>query len=342
MQLDLSRSKAYFIFGCLLTFLIILFLSTYSSPHSAKADADSSLAEIGTIAWQDGDLIKTATFPDLIVPHSGIQGTSPQFLADGSRLFYQNEQKILSQLPNGGDEQTHVIEEGFSGYFDMTPDGEKFAAAHTVAHIYAFPLSGLCFAFEPTIFENGEITSTQRNARTAEISLSADGRWMVYSDYGRCSVSGERIYDIPNFCVKDLLTDELQCIEEANYTDPDFAPTGSALAFTAVSNGQREVWTAEVQADRSLTNLVQVTHGGANQPAAEPAFSTNGEWIIYQRDIDPSDTQTFELFIVKTDGSMGRSLGIQGTYPTWSNGLPDSNPPVGELNEDFYLPLIGN
>jgi len=53
-----------------------------------------------------------------------------------------------------------------------------------------------------------------------------------------------------------------------------------------------------------------------DQPLTEPAFSSNGEWIIFQRDMDTSEkNERFELYVVRADGSMLRPLGVAGKNP---------------------------
>lgn len=81
----------------------------------------------------------------------------------------------------------------------------------------------------------------------------------------------------------------------------------------------------------------------------EPAFSSNGEWIIFQRDMDTSENERFELYVVRADGSMLRPLGVAGGNPAWHNGTagasqnPNPNPnPVGaDQMEKTFIPFVG-
>lgn len=125
------------------------------------------------------------------------------------------------------------------------------------------------------------------------------------------------LYQPPDFCLVNTETGEKSCIRGADFETPDFAPSGQRLAFAARLTGQNEIWTAEVQANGTLANFVQLTNGLMGQSATAPAWSADGEWIVFQRDLDIGEGDDPHLFVVKADGSSLRSLDIVGTTPAW-------------------------
>jgi Tol biopolymer transport system component len=131
---------------------------------------------------------------------------------------------------------------------------------------------------------------------------------------------------------------EERCVEGLDATDPDFAPAGSSIVFAAPISGQAEIWKAEVQDDGTLTNYTQLTRGPADQPSRDPAFSSNGNWVVFARDTDPGAGEAFRLFVVRNDGQGLRPLELPGTDPTWLGG--GSAPSLPDLPNKTYLPMV--
>ncbi len=90
---------------------------------------------------------------------------------------------------------------------------------------------------------------------------------------------------------------------------------------------QHEIWRAQVAGDGSLVNYVQLTTSPANQPANNPRFSSNGQWITFQHDGNPDagdnngdDAEEWRLFAVRVDGTSLRDLGVAGENPALFSG----------------------
>ena len=94
---------------------------------------------------------------------------------------------------------------------------------------------------------------------------------------------------------------------------------------------------AELAGDGQLQNYVQLTRG-ARGYFTFPAWSSDGNWVIFQRDIDPGQLEDIRLFIVRADGSGLRALNIAGTRPAWAGGGTIDTP--SELTKKVYLPVV--
>ena len=110
------------------------------------------------------------------------------------------------------------------------------------------------------------------------------------------------------------------------------------IAFAAPLTGQYEIWKAFVQAPGVLTDYTQLTQGAPNQPARAPAWSSDSNWIIFQRDVDPGAGADQRLFVVQADGAKVRALNVAGVAPAWQGG--GVAPALPPLPNRLYLPAV--
>lgn len=325
-----------------------------SQPISASAQVGQGLPPNGTIAFKDGENIKLLDLPTLGNPRTVSQGSKPYFSADGSRLYYYANNTVTSKQIAGGDDQIHLQNSEFYGEYDISTDGTQIGAIITDNFV---TVDGtLCFVSEPTYFDRGLPRYVEESNQSTHIAISSTGTWLVYDYPSWCNVAAFGIITPPSFCIVNTTSSEEKCIEGADFEAPDFAASGPRIAFAAKESGQNEIWTAEMQDDGTLANYIQLTRGPENQPSTEPAFSSNGEWIIFQRDMDTSENESFQLYAVKSDGTSLRALNTAGSEPSWFNGAvapaPDPNPSPNEnpgpnpdpvptnLSPSIFVPLV--
>jgi hypothetical protein len=162
---------------------------------------------------------------------------------------------------------------------------------------------------------------------------------MVFRTEGFCNVSAAGAYTPPKLCLVNLATRQEICLAGWDYRTPDFAPTGHWLAFGLDMTGQEEIWKAQVQADGSLDHFRQLSRGPANQPSRAPSWSTDGNWIVFQRDVNPTQDEDWQLYVVRADEVGVRSLDIAGEYPTWLGGGPAAELPIPD-SATLHLPVL--
>ncbi len=176
-------------------------------------------------------------------------------------------------------------------------------------------------------------------------TLSADRHWFAYTSLGYHAPSNLHDYGPASLAIVNLSTGQRVALySDAHYFDPEFAPAGSSLAFASARTGQYEIWTATVNANGSLSNLTQLTHGAAGEWSLAPAWSSDGNWLVFARGVpvDPGDCEDPELqnphlYIVQSDGSALRSLGITGDAPTWTG---TGSQPTPTLDQHVFVPCI--
>jgi Tol biopolymer transport system component len=123
-------------------------------------------------------------------------------------------------------------------------------------------------------------------------------------------------------CIINVATKQETCLDGANAHDSDFVPNSATIVFAADFTGQRELWRANVQAGGALSNFTQLTRGPSGQPSLAPRVSTDGNWVIFERDIDSGPAENRVLHVVRLDGDGLRSLAVGGTTPAWAGGGP--------------------
>ena len=306
-----------------------------SAVVSAAAQVGSGLPLFGTLAYEAGKDIRLRDLP--AGEERAIAGTSnPRFAADGSRLYFQSDNAISFRPPSGGDTTIFQPLAGVSEY-DIAADNQRYGAIIFRQFASAGPFVQ-CNVTEPHAFnELGQEIYTSEYDYGSELALSANHRWLVYRYIGFCNVAAVGSTNPGDLCVLDLNAKTRTCLEGADYRDADFAPTGNGMVFAANLTGQYEIWKAEMQESGVLTNYIQLTRGPQGQPSREPAWSTDGRWIIFQRDMEPSEAENWRLFAVRADGAALRPLDIVGVNPAWLGGT-GSDP--GGLTNRVYLPAI--
>jgi hypothetical protein len=309
-----------------------------SASASTTAQGGSGLAVTGQIAYQSGADSKVRNLADNAERTiANVRG--PQWSADGQRLYLTSNGAILWQPPNGGQFTPFAGPFGSAIEFDVATDNTAFAVISLRQFGAPGVPGGLCTVTEPRYFERvGQEKYVGTNELALQVTVAADRRWIAYRYVGFCNVAAYGQVTPANLCLVNTANGEERCVEGLDATDPDFAPSGNSIVFAAPISGQAEIWKAVVQEDGMLTNYTQLTRGPANQPSRDPAFSSDGNWVVFARDTDPGTGEAFRLFVVRNDGQGIRPLALPGTDPTWLGG--GSAPPLPDLPNKAYLPMI--
>ncbi|MDJ0756386.1 MAG: exo-alpha-sialidase [Ardenticatenaceae bacterium] len=310
-----------------------------TGPRSAEIQArarlrGTDLPFYGTIAYEIGAQIRIREFANFGAELTVANGFKPQFSSDGARLYYYDGAAVRTMV---ADNTTTFVQNDHLIDYDIAGDGKHFASSNYRQFVSPGGPGGLCGVAEPHFGTAGQMSNLNQFSQSAEVALSADRRWLVYRNEGFCHGGGFGIFEPPHVCVVDLVHHTQGCVIGADFHNPDFAPEEHTFVFAAALTGQNEIWSAAVAEDGSLTNYKQLTSGPANQPSREPSWSTDGQWIVFQRDVDAGPGETWRLFAVKADGTTLRSLDVTGKAPVWSGGGQVS---PGNLLERVYLPLI--
>lgn len=308
-----------------------------SNQASTAAQVGTDLPLYGTIAYEAGDDVWLRDLPALGPERTIAQGRQPRFAPDGQRLYTLANETISSQSVTGGDVQSFFQTDGLAEY-DIAADETHFASL--ILRQFGAPGApgGICTVLEPHFSVQGQNRYVSQNELASGVALSANHRWMVYNTQGFCNTVATGLYQPSNFCIVDLASNEENCLEGVDYNDADFAPNGNTLVFIAGLTGQNEVWKAAVQSDGSLGNFTQLTRSPANQPASYPSWSSDGNWIIFERDVDPGEGEDARLYAVRSDGAALRNLNVAGENAAWFGG--GSAPDGIDLPNRIYLPTI--
>ncbi|MDJ0757194.1 MAG: fibronectin type III domain-containing protein [Ardenticatenaceae bacterium] len=287
----------------------------------------------GTLAYEAGDNIQLKTISGATIS-TITEARNPLFSTAGDRIYYLSSEAIQSRPMAGGAPQIFYQREGLFE-FDLAANETNFGAI--ILRQFASS-SSLCSVLEPHhLTLQGDLFVDLYNYSSG-IAISADHQWMAYRYDGFCTAASSGFTEPGDFCIADLTTNEHDCIEGADFDHADFAPSGSWLVFAAPLTGQDEIWKAELQGDGSLTNYVQLTSGPAGQPADAPSWSSDGNWIVFQRDLDPTAGKNWQLYAVRADGEKLRSLDTAGEYPVLLGG--GSAPTPINLTEKVFVPLV--
>lgn len=300
---------------------------TSNEAHATATVGSGLNVQNGTLIYQaDGqihvhDLATVASAADRTIG----SGQNPHFNGDGSRIFFYqsagNKGSISSEAVAGGDIKPYYSAQGLTELFDVATDSNFFAVIGSKQYPGQTLPGGFCTAFEPdyrSIFPAKSVFY-RPNLIAADLALSPDRRWLAYSATGSCSNLSLVTFSSPNFCISDLANATNHCTE-SSYHDPAFSPNGNTLAFIADFSGQPEIWKAKVNADGSLTNFTQLTSEPAGRPASAPAWSSDGNWLVFVRDENAGSGNDPHLFVVRADGDSLRSLDIAGDQPAWFGG----------------------
>lgn len=308
----------------------------------------SSLANLsGVIAYEANGEIHLRDLPNLNNERIVATAWRPIFAPDGQRVYYfsTSKQGIYSNGLDGNDEQLYYRASGApAALFDLAADGNYFVASRHTPYIE-------CTTTEPLVrqLSPGQNVWANNSAVARQLALSPNHRWLVYVSAGVCVPNlFAQPYDPPNFKMVNLLSKTDYTLQGVDYHDPDFAPDSNWLVFTAPDSGQQEVWKAFLEQNGTLSQATQLTAGDVNMPAAGPRWSSDGQWIIFSRDLDPGAGEDWRLFIMDTTGNQLQPLNIAGEHPAWAGGgstatptpanTPTPAPARGAAR--LYLPLI--
>jgi len=297
-------------------------LGPVSNERPAVVVAGTDLPVTGVIAFESGNQLHLRDLPALGNARSPGAGNQPVFAGNGQRVyFYANaSHAIRSMNTSAGDMQTFYANANLHGEFDIARSGAGLAAWIENKHYVQY--CGTWDVFEPHFGVAPASQYTDIYELADDPAISADSRWFAYTSVGYTDCYGPHPYTHSALTLRDsqaafALTG---FYDDANYQGPAFAPTTGWLAFAADLSGQYELWKAQVQADGTLANFAQLTHGAAGVASTAPAWSSDGNWLIFQRDIDPGAGVNLLLHIVRADGSALRTLGLAGMEPAWFGG----------------------
>lgn len=291
--------------------------SEVSNTASAAALALATPQYAGTIAYESGANVR-------IQPVTGGEAqtiataASPVFSASGEQIYYSTGDFVQRRAVSGGSPEVFFEDE--SHYlFDIAADNQTFVSLlqRTVPSAVT---GGFCFVMEPRVARPGVELYVSQFELADAAAISADHKYAAYTSYGWCNAAATALYSPPRLCLIDVAAGAENCDVFGEIAEPDFAPTGSEIVFAADGTGAFEIWRATLRPDLTLTNHTQLTRGGATTPSRAPAFSSDGQWIVFQRDMDPGDGEDWQLHIVRADGVGVRPLNIAGENPAMIGG----------------------
>ncbi len=318
-----------------------------ASPEvSATATVGMDIPVTGTLAYEvdQGGLlpdVRLNNLPNLDNERTLVQGNFPRFSQNGQRVYYSGHNAITSCTTIGGDPQTYYRDPNFHGAFDIARDNGALASqSDYFAWIKEDQETQFGDYFEQwKVWEPsyGTVLSSTQYVDQYEFgdspSISDGRRWLAYTSLGyhrpninQGSPSILHMYDHSALFIVDLESDDKTRTlrEETHYMDPAFAPQDDSLAFAAMFTGQYEIWKATVGVSGTLRNLTQLTRGASGEWSLAPAWSSDGQWLVFMRgtpggDADPEgpELQNPQLYIVRRDGSSLRTLGVTGAEPAW-------------------------
>jgi len=288
-----------------------------SNTASAAATALGSPQYRGTIAYESGNNVR---IQGVAGGEAQTIGTaySPLFSPDGTKLYWTSGATIQRRPLAGGTPEI-FFEDPEHTLFDIAADENNFVTIirRTIASTVT---GGFCFLFEPRVGRPGTELYVSQYEWARDVAITSDGKLAAFTSTGWCNAAATAVYYPPRLCLIDVAAGNEECLTFGEIEDPDFAPSGRTIVFASDATGQFEIWKAEVTANRQLANHTLLTRGAANQPSGAPAFSSDGQWVIFQRDMDPGDGENWQLYIVRTDGVGVRPLDIAGERPVMFGG----------------------
>lgn len=314
-----------------------------SNTATATASVGGGLGALsGTIAYEAGENLAVRSFAGAGLGEQRVlgQATLPAFTHDGQRLLSvvnaAGAGAVLSRSPEGGDAQPLYTAETLISDVDPTADPNLLGVAEQQSYLGP----NICLAFEPRVrsLAPGQQLYGVDYTLATDMAVSSDRTLLAYTYKNWCNGLGGGVYDSARLCVANTQTGQETCLDGADAGESDFVPGRATLVFAASFTGQRELWSASVGPDGSLANFAQLTRGPAGQPASAPRVSTDGTWVIFERDLDPGAGENPVLHVVRLDGDGLRSLGVQGEAPAWAGGGP-APAPVGRAPR-AYVPLV--
>jgi len=303
-------------------------------PRSEVVGGSATLTD----AAPEGTLIYESNGAVRLEPLAGGDGqtlgdaSDPRLAPAGSRLYYLAGGNIAVRSIEApgrlGNAQTFLSREGLTE-FDVAADQHHVGRIAVRSQFNAD--LGTCFVSEPVFGTDDQDLFTDQFNHSSYPSISADHHWMAYRYDGYCNGLSYGISTPGDFCLANLGTQQTHCLDGVNVNGSDFAPSGHRIAMAAPWSGQHEVWVADVSNDGRLVNHRQLTRGSANQPVNNPRWSDDGEWIVFQRDLDPDtddDATDWRLYAVRVDGTALRDLeqaGEDGVLRTGATSQTDDD-----------------
>jgi len=311
-----------------------------SNEVSAAATVGSDLPLQGTIAFESGADVRLRDLPALGNDRVVSQGWAPIFGPNGQRVYYRTGQvvngSIVSRKMDGSDLQTYFSDDKLYGAFDIAADDSRYFAWIREEEYTQYTPYEIWDTYEPHYGMSGSSQYVDAHEFAESPTISAGRKWLAYTTLGyHAPDTPAHQYDHAALCIAELNGNtRLALYQDTNYQDPAFAPSGDWLAFAADWSGQYEIWKAQVGADGSLANLTQLTRGASGLWSRAPAWSSDGNWLIFHRDTDAGAGQSLQLYVVRADGASLRALGVAGEEPAWYGGGPAG------ANYRAYLPLL--
>jgi WD40-like Beta Propeller Repeat len=267
-----------------------------------------------------------------------IQGAAfPNYSTDGQRLYFRGSttSTIMVGDRDGGNSRIAFTGSQPVGEFDL-PANEGLLAG-----IFQDAFNGACVPFEARLVQVAPSATLKSTTDTNvdSITISPDGRWIAYTNRLYCNVIGTTLFDTNRLCLIDTAAGGFSetCQIPANVQGSDFSSTGTMIVFSANFSGQNEIWRASITPSGGLANYTQLTRGPTGQRSLRPRVSSDGNWVIFVRDIDAGPGELMQAHIVRADGDSLRSLGFPARTIVWSGGGPGG--PVVGLSQRAYLPL---
>jgi Tol biopolymer transport system component/tRNA A-37 threonylcarbamoyl transferase component Bud32 len=282
-----------------------------TDPHSISWSPDGkhlAFVEGGNRLWRGATGISnTAPSSILVVPVTGGEvdtviprnavNLSPSWAPDSRSLFFVSSldgAKDLWRIPlassGRGSGPPKRLTTGLAAQtLNLSSDGRTmvFSTLLREANVWMLPI-------QPgrTIDDDAAVQVTTGSQVIERMSLSPDGRWLVYDSdrRGNVDIYRQRL-DEPNAVPEQLTSDS------ADDYSPAPSPDGKEILFHSLRSGNRDLWVMGFDG----SNPRQLTHAAFDEYSG--AWFPHGDTVVYYGD----SASAFWLGIVprKTDGSWG-------------------------------------
>ncbi len=220
-----------------------------------------------------------------------------------------------AELNRHADSVSHVIQlEPLTSFRQLTEEGFYTGSplwSRSGEEVYYISNNGTGFpAIKAVNVASRAVRVVFRGRVSGNLSLSADGRWLAFSQFERNNYSDHS--DI--FCV-NLRSGELRRLTRGmRARDPDYSPDGRTLAFISVEHCRSSLMLMDL-ATGEVENLVE---GDAYAVYSNPRFSPDGRYVTFavgrpdgHSDIEILDRLTGWVVPVTEDAAVDLS-------PCWS------------------------